>query len=141
MVVVTIGLTFPGTCEQAFMLYKSVFGVEFNDFIRYGQDPATNATTPLQDKDKIAYVVMKLGGVFITGDDTLESAGTVITPGNNMGINYGPDTKEEADKVFQVLADGGKVISPNTMYPWGYCGSLIDRFGVRWNFFVPAPRQ
>lgn len=138
MTLVTIGLTFPGTCEQAFMLYKSVFGVEFNHFIRYGQDPTTNATTPLQDKDKIAYVEMKLGGVFITGDDTLESAGTIITPGNNTGIIYGPDTKEEADRVFQVLADGGKVISPNTMYPWGYCGSLIDRFGVRWGFFVSA---
>jgi PhnB protein len=141
MTTVSIGLTFPGTCEQAFNLYKSTFGGEFIDFIRYRDDTFTDAGTPLKDKAKIAYVTMKLGGVFITGDDTLESAGTVITPGNNMGINYGPDTKEEADKVFQILADAGKVISPNTVYPWGYCGSLIDRFGVRWNFFVPAPRK
>jgi len=141
MVVISIGLTFPGTCEQAFMLYKSVFGVEFQEFIRYGDDPATADATPAKDKAKIAYAAIVIGEVFITGDDTLKSAGTVITPGNNMGINYGPDTKEEADKVFQVLADGGKVISPNTMYPWGYCGSLIDKFGVRWNFFVPAPRK
>jgi PhnB protein len=141
MTLVTIGLTFPGTCEQAFMLYKSVFGVEFDHVIRYGQDPTTDATTPLKDKDKIAYVGMKLGDVFISGDDTLESSGTIITFGNNIGINYGTDTNEEADRVFTALADGGKVISPNTMYPWGYCGSLIDRFGVRWNFVVQAQQK
>ena len=137
MTLVTIGLTFPGTCEQAFMLYKSVFGVEFNDFIRYDH-PDTVSGVAEKDRNKIAYVVMKLGGVFITGDDTLESAGTIITPGNNTGIIYGPETKEEADRVFNALADGGKVISPNTMYPWGYCGALIDRFGVKWGFFVQA---
>jgi uncharacterized glyoxalase superfamily protein PhnB len=52
MTLVTIGLTFPGTCEQAFTLYKSVFGVEFDDFIRYGQDPSTDATTPCRTKIK-----------------------------------------------------------------------------------------
>jgi PhnB protein len=140
MTVISIGLTFPGTCEKAFNLYKSVFRTEFSAFIRY-TDPDTISGVTKEDQEKIAYVEMIIGGVFITGDDTLEYSGTVITPGNNMGINYGPDTNEEADKVFQVLAEGGKIISPNTVYPWGYCGSLIDKFGVRWNFFVPTPRK
>jgi PhnB protein len=75
---------------------------------------------------------MKLGDVFIAGDDTLESAVLKLPPVTYTSIVYGSDTQEEADRVFNALADGGKVISPNTMYPWGYYGALIDRFGVKW---------
>jgi PhnB protein len=141
MTAVSIGLTFPGTCEKAFTLYRSVFGGEFTAFIRYGGDPATDAATPKKDKDKIAYVEIKIGGVVITGDDTLESSGIEITPGNNMGITYEPDSKKEADRVFKALSPGARIISPNTDFPWGYCGGLVDRYGIKWALFCRTPQK
>jgi len=133
----TIGLTFPGTCEKAFNLYKSVFGVELSCFITFGGDPATAAATPEKDKDKVAYVEMKVGGVVLWGDDTLESSG--VTPGTNTAITYEPESVEEADRVFNALVHGGRILSPNAMYPWGYCGSLVDAFGVKWGLFHRTP--
>jgi PhnB protein len=141
MAVITIGLTFPGTCEKAFNLYKSVFGAEFQDFIRYGDDPATADATPVKDKAKIAYAAMVIGGVLITGDDTLDSSGIVIKPGNSLGITYEPGSHEEADCVFKALVQGGKIISPNTQYLWGYCGGLLDKYGIKWSLFYRTPRK
>jgi PhnB protein len=141
MFTVSIHLTFPGTCEKAFNLYKSIFGVEFQEFIRYGDDPSTADGTPVKDKGKVAYAAMVIGGVLITGDDTLDSSGIVITPGNSMGLTYEPDSHEEADRVFKALLPGGKIVSPNTDYPWGYCGALVDKYGIKWGFFYRTPRQ
>jgi PhnB protein len=141
MTTVSIGLTFPGTCEKAFNLYKSVFGGEFKDFIRYGGDPATAPVTAAKDKNKIAYVAFQLYDVLLTGDDTLESSGKTITPGNNMGITIEPESKKEADRIFKALSPGGKIVSKMEDYAWGYCGSLIDKYGVQWGFFYRTPRQ
>jgi PhnB protein len=140
MSVISIGLTFPGTCEKAFNLYRSVFQTEFSAFIRY-DDPDTVSGVTEADREKMAYVEMKVGGVVITGDDTPVTSDLKITGGNNIGITYEPESKKEADRVFNALAQGGKVISPNTDYAWGYCGALIDRFGVKWGFFYRTPRQ
>jgi uncharacterized glyoxalase superfamily protein PhnB len=41
-----IGARFPGTCEKAFNFCRSVFGGEFLDFIRIGDDPYTKANSP-----------------------------------------------------------------------------------------------
>jgi PhnB protein len=136
MSVITIGLTFPGTCEKAFTLYKEVFGVKSSQFFKFGDDLAT-----AKDKDKVAYVEMVIGGVTITGDDTLDSSGIKLKSGNLVGITYEPDSVAEADRVFNALVPGGQVISPNTMYPWGYYGGLIDKYGVKWNVFFRTPRQ
>lgn len=131
----SIGLTFPGTCEEAFTLYKSVFGVEPTQFIRMKDDPYTDATTAGRDKDKVAYVELRLGGILVTGDDTLDSANVRIVSGNNVGITIEPDNKEEADRVFKGLSQGATIVSVMQDYPWGYCGALVDRFGVKWGFF------
>jgi PhnB protein len=43
------------------------------------------------------------------------------------------DSREEADALFDALADGGTVEMPMQDMFWGaYDGSLKDRFGVLW---------
>jgi PhnB protein len=137
----SFGLTFPGTCEQAFTFYKSVFGGEFTDFIRYSEDPTTDSGTPNKDKNKIAYVELPLGGIRLYGDDTLENSGVKITPGNNMSVTIEPDNKKEADRIFKELSAGSKVTMPLTDLPWGYCGGLVDKFGVKWGVWYKPPRS
>ncbi len=132
MIKLNIGLTFAGRCEEAFNFYKSVFGGEFVSFTRYGDDPTTDETTPKEEKMKIAYVALHIGNDLLYGDDTLESSGTKVIAGNNMSVSIHPDSKAAADRIFRALSAGSNIILPIEDFPWGYCGILIDRFGVKW---------
>jgi len=140
MVKVNIGLTFPGTCEQAFNLYKSVFGGEFIEFIRNGDHAYTAENTPKEHHSKIAYVAMKIGEMLIEGDDTIESPANKVVTGNNLGITIVNETKFEADRIYKALSPGAKTQYPMTDYPWGYLGGVVDKFGVKWTVWY-KPRD
>jgi PhnB protein len=140
MVEVSLGLTFPGTCEQAFNFYKSVFGVEFLGIIRLGDDPYTAANTPKAEHGSVAGVAIKLGDIVIGGADTTPSSGQKVTHGNAISIIVEPDNKAEADRYFHALAAGGKIITQITDFPWGYYGSLTDKFGISWVAWYKPPQ-
>ena len=51
-------------------------------------------------------------------------------------------SKEEADRIFTALSEGGQVEMPIADQVWGdYYGSLKDRFGVHWMVNYGAPRE
>jgi PhnB protein len=44
-----------------------------------------------------------------------------------------PDSRAEADRLFNELSAGGKVEMPLADMFWGdYFGSWVDKFGVQW---------
>jgi PhnB protein len=53
-----------------------------------------------------------------------------------MTINLELDTREEADRLFQALSEGGSDMAPMRDESWGYWGCCLDRFGIRWMFNV-----
>jgi PhnB protein len=130
-------LNFSGTTEAAFEFYRSVFGGEFNGPIhRFAKAPAAPGQRSLSDADKklVMHVELSiLGGHVLMGTDAPRSMGFDVTPGNNVHINLEPDTRAEAERLFDALAAGGKVAMPMQDMFWGaYFGSLTDRFGVQW---------
>lgn len=133
-------LNFSGQAEAAFNFYKSVFGGAFgNDGIaRFGDMPAIDGAPSLSEVDKqlVLHVELPiLGGHVLMGTDAPESMGFHVQLGNNMYINLEPDTKEETKKLFDLLSDSGKIISPLQDMFWGaYYGACADRFGVHWMF-------
>jgi PhnB protein len=67
------------------------------------------------------------------GTDAPESFGFTVSFGNNSHIMLEPDTKEECDRIFAALSEGGKVTMPLQDMFWGaYYGSFIDKYGVHW---------
>jgi PhnB protein len=43
------------------------------------------------------------------------------------------DTKDDADRIFRGLAEGGKITMPLADTFWGsYFGMVNDKFGVQW---------
>jgi len=132
-------LNFPGTTEQAFTFYRSVFGGEFNGPIhRFGQAPAAPGQPPMSEADKnlVMHVELSiLGGHVLMGTDAPTSMGFTVVNGNSVHINLEPDTRAETDKLFAALSASAKVDMPLQEMFWGaYFGSLTDRFGVRWMF-------
>ena len=73
------------------------------------------------------------------GTDAPVSMGFTVNFGNNISINLEPDTKEETKKLFDALAEGGKVTMELQDMFWGaYFGSCTDKFGVQWMFNCAA---
>jgi len=59
--------------------------------------------------------------------------------GNNLYISLSPDTREEADRLFNGLSKDGEIEMPMEDQFWGdYFGSFTDRFGIRWMVNCPG---
>jgi len=130
-------LNFPRNTEEAFIFYKSVFGGEFQGGInRMGEVPPQEGMPPLADEDKnlVMHVALPItGGHLLMGTDAPESMGFNVVVGNNVHISLEPDTREEAERLFNALAAGGKITMALQDMFWGaYYGSCTDKFGVQW---------
>lgn len=140
---VTTYLNFPGTTEEAFTFYQQVFGTEFDGEINRMRDvPLMEGQPPVpeNEQDLVMHVQLPiLGGHVLMGTDTLDSMGMKLTMGDNVSINLEPDSREETDRLFAALAEGGDVGMELADMFWGsYFGVLKDRFGVQWMFnFTP----
>ena len=126
-------LNFPGTTEQAFNFYKSIFGGQFTSVQRFKDTPEANRV-PASEADKIMHISLPIGkGNLLMATDALDSMGHHLTPGNNFHLTIETDTEEEASNLFNGLSAGGTVTVPLAKTFWGaYFGMLNDKFGVQW---------
>jgi PhnB protein len=126
-------LNFMGNTEEAFNFYKSVFGGEFSSVVRFKDTPEA-ARVPENEKNKLMHIALPIGkGNMLMATDALESMGHKVTPGDNMSLSLNTESKEEADRLFNGLSEGGKAEVPMSKMFWGdYFGMLKDKFGVQW---------
>jgi PhnB protein len=69
----------------------------------------------------------------LMGADTLKSMGHEINRGNNFSISISTDSREETERIFNGLAEGGKVTMPLAKTFWSeYFGMCNDKFGILW---------
>lgn len=125
-------LNFDGNAEEAFRFYQSVFGGEL--FIqKMSQAPGTE-NLPENEKNRIMHVGLPIGnGQFLMASDIIPSMGHVLKQGNNNYISLTPDSRNEADRIFNGLSAGGTIEMPMADMFWGdYFGSFVDKFGVCW---------
>ncbi len=125
-------LNFNGNTEAAFSFYKSVFGGNLS-LMRWSDNPQCGEMSE-NDKNKVMHVALPIGnGNVLMASDSLESMGQKLTEGNNVQIAIAPESKEEANRLFNGLSAGGKVEMPlQDMFWGGYFGSFTDKFGVHW---------
>ena len=126
-------LNFNGNTEEAFNFYKSVFGGEFVSLMRFKDNPDCGQMSE-SDKERIMHIALPIGkSDAIMATDSLESMGQKLTIGNNFYIALAPDSKEEAERLFNGLSAGGKIELPLQDMFWGaYFGAFTDKFGVQW---------
>lgn len=136
MASVNIYLNFNGNCEEAFNFYKSVFGGEFPYIGRFKDMPAQEGMPPLpkEMEGKIMHVSLPISKeTMLMGSDTGGEWAPSFVQGNNFSISINADSKEEADRLFNGLSDGGKVTMPLNNTFWGdYFGMFTDKFGINW---------
>ena len=124
-------LNFAGNTEEAFKFYHSIFGGELN-IMRFSETAEADNVPP-SVKDKVMHASLPIGNNVLMATDACEEMGFTLTEGNNYYICISPESKEEADKFFNTLAEGGKVNMPLQDMFWGaYYGDLTDKFGIKW---------
>lgn len=125
-------LTFDGSCEEAFDLYRSIFGGEFAMLQRFNEGPPDMPQSP-EDADHILHVSLPLGeGQVLMGSDRPARLGAG-TFGDSVAVSLAPDDGEQGRRWFEALAEGGNVTMPYERQFWGAdYGMCTDRYGIHW---------
>lgn len=134
MAKLNVYLNFAGNAEEAFNFYRSVFGTEFTSVVRYKDMPMPDVKLREEEEDRIMHIALPVGnGDVLMASDVLESMGQSLSPGNNVYLSLHPDSRDETDRLFKALSQGGAVDMPLEIQAWGdYYGMLKDRYGVLW---------
>lgn len=140
-----IYLHFTDQTEDAFLFYQSIFGGEFegDGFSRMGDAPQPEGQPELSEADKklIMHVSLPLfGNVKLMGSDHPPSLRfNTLIKGNNVSVSVDPGSREETDRLFTALSEGGQVTMPLQEMFWGdYFGTCVDKFGICWMFNCAA---
>ncbi|RYF71917.1 MAG: VOC family protein [Cytophagaceae bacterium] len=125
---------FNGNAEEAFTLYKSVFGGEFAKVARYKDIASAEYPVAENDANRLMHIALPVGkSNVLQGSDVMESMGQVMVNDNRYTVAIHAESKEEADALFNGLSAGGTVEMPISYSPLGnYFGMFADKFGVQW---------
>ena len=132
-------LNFEGNAEEAFLFYKSVFGGEFDSYMKMSDAPDTDKL-PEAERNRMMHISLPIGrDTILMASDILPSVGHKLNVGNNNYISIHPTSRQEADRLFNGLSSGGKIEMPMQDQFWGdYFGCFTDKFGVWWMVnFIP----
>jgi PhnB protein len=128
-------LNFQGEAEAAFSFYAKTFGTEIATLSRFSDNPGMGGDQlPADERELVLHAELPiLAGHVLMATDMLRSMGHETRIGNNTTICLDVDSREEADRIYGALSDGGSEGSPMADVPWGaYWGVVLDRFGIRW---------
>jgi PhnB protein len=128
-------LNFDGRTEEAFRFYEKVLGGKLTEIHRFGSVPeGSGFELTAEQKNLVMHVGLELpGSQMLMASDTIEGMGPERVEGNNFSLSVHPDSRQEADRIFNELSEGGAVTMPMADQFWGdYFGSLTDRFGINW---------
>ena len=126
-------INFNGNAEEAFIFYRSVFGGEFTDIVRFKDLASEEFPVSEAEADKILRIMLPIGGTNLIANDVPASMGRVNENENRSKIAVFAESREEADRIFAGLSEGGAVEMPLADSPWGtYFAMFRDKFGIEW---------
>ena len=130
-------INFNGNAEEAFNFYKSIFGGEFEQIIRFKDLASDDFPIPENEANNIMRIVLSIGNDVLIANDVPESLGPVSEVENRSKIAVSADSREEADSIFAGLTEGGEIEMPMDESPWGtYFGMFRDKYGIEWTVEV-----
>ncbi len=138
-------LNFPGNTEEAFLFYQKVLRGEFTGkkLTHFSDVQMPEGIPPMSEADQKLILHAELtimGGHVLMATDAPESMGFKLERGTNMHICLEPETREETDRIFNELPDGGTVTMPlRDMFFGAYFAEFRDKYGINWmlNFQNP----
>jgi PhnB protein len=139
--VVQAYLFFNGTCEQAVEFYRKAIGAEVEMMMRFkdSPEPPPPGMVPPGYENKVMHTSFRIGETMVMASD---GCGEEAAGFKGFSLSLSVPTEAEADRLFNALADGGKVQMPLSKTFWSpRFGMLRDRFGMGWMINVVPPGQ
>ena len=122
-------LNFNGQCQAAFTFYERCLGGAIEIMQTFGESPMA-ADTPPDLHGQILHARLVAGGAVLMGSD---SPGQQFEQPQGFAVSLAVDRPEEADRIFNALAEGGSVQMPIGETFWAArFGMLVDQFGIPW---------
>lgn len=133
MVTINPYINFNGNAEEAFEFYRSVFGGEFEQIIRFKDLQSDEFPVSEEDADKVMRITLPIGQNVLIANDVPASLGSVSESENRSKIAVITDSRQEAERIFTQLSVGGAVEMPIDESPWGTLFSMFrDKYGIEW---------
>jgi len=122
-------LLFNGNCEEAFKFYEKCFGGKIEGMMTHGASPMA-AQVPQEWHNKIIHARLVVDGQVLMGSDAPPQH---FQQPQGFSVSIGVKQVAEAERIFQALAENGKVKMPIQQTFWAVrFGMLVDRFGIPW---------
>ena len=122
-------LFFDGNCAEAMRFYERALGGKLEALMTHAQSPVA-AQTPPGSANRIMHASLNLGDHRLMASDAMPGHYEGMK-GFSLSLSY--PTAAEAKRVFDALAEGGKVTMPLDKTFWAEAfGMLVDRFGTPW---------
>ncbi len=139
--VVQAYLCFNGNCEEAVEFYRQALGAEVETLMRFKDSPEAPPPGQLAPgyENKVMHTSFRIGQTTVMASD---GCGTEPTKFQGFSLTLAVFTEADADRYFNALAVGGKVVMPLNKTFWSpRFGMLEDKFGVGWMINVVPPEQ
>jgi PhnB protein len=127
-------LNFGGNCEEAFRFYEKHLGGKITMIMNQSQAPGA----PGGAGKAIIHARMNIGDTVLIANDVPPS---VFQKMRSVYMYLSLDSVEEAERVHELLAEGGEIFMPmeETFFATRF-SMLRDRFGVSWSVIHERPR-
>jgi PhnB protein len=132
MTIINPYINFNGNAEEAFNFYKSVFGGEFTKLVRFKDIASAEFPVAEAEVNKIMSIHLPIGNNILIANDVPEILGKVNEMENRSKISITAESKEEADRIFNGLSEGGSIEMPISDGFLGYFGMFRDKYGIEW---------
>jgi PhnB protein len=125
-------LNFNGRCDEALAFYKQALDAKVEMLMRFADspDPVPPGMIPPGSEQKVMHSSFRVGESVLMATDGGCSEATGF---QGITLSIAVKNAEEADRVWNALAEGGTVQMPIGKTFWSpRFGMLTDRFGVAW---------
>ena len=121
-------INFAGKCREAITFYKDCFKGEITALQTYAE---AGMDVPEPFKQKVLHSELKAEDIVLMASDG--QPGVAVTVGDNITLSIILTDQAEQERIFNVLADGGKVDLALQDTFWGArFGIVTDRYGIHW---------
>jgi len=131
-------LNYGGNCEQAFRFYEQHLGGKITMMMKHGENP-TPGQVPPEWGNAVLHARMQLGGTELLGADIPPDR---FQPIRSAYLSLAVESDSEAERVHDLLADGGQIFMPmqETFFASRF-SMLRDRFGTSWMIVNTRPQS
>lgn len=125
-------LNFDGNTREAVEFYARVFETEPQQVTTFGEMPEDPSyPLPPEARNRIMHARIYVDGTPLMFSDTFP--GMPFTPGNNFTLTLNSRDRDQLERWFHALADGGSIGQPLQETFWSKMyGQVRDKFGIEW---------